>query len=285
LAAPRDADVGSAAPSPVLDVHTHAFPDRLAASAIAKLRAGARWYEVRPSYDGTVGGLVASMDRAGIRKAVLCSIATRPEQVRNITDWSASIAGPRIVPFASIHPDYPEPEQEARRIAAAGLRGLKFHPYYMNCPADDPRAVRVARAAADAHLAMVFHSGYDMGFERDDTAAPAHLRRLHEQVPDLRMVAAHMGGWLRWPEALRDLAGLPIWLETSYTIGQCPEEVLRRLLDAHPPDRLLFGTDAPWADQKAEVERFRALPIGEGLKRRILWENGRRWLGLEAEPG
>jgi hypothetical protein len=284
LAAPRDQDAGPPAPGPVLDVHTHAFPHKLAASAIAKLRAGALWFEPRASYDGTVGGLVASMDRAGIRKAVLCSIATRPEQVRNITDWSASIAGPRIVPFASIHPDYPEPEQEARRIAAAGLRGLKFHPYYMACPPDDPRAVRVARAAADAGLAMVFHAGYDLGFEKDDAAAPARLRRLHESVPDLRMVAAHMGGWERWPDALRDLAGLPIWLETSYTVGRCPEEMLRRLLDVHPPDRILFGTDAPWTDQATEVERFRALPIAADLKRRILWENGHRWLDLAAEP-
>jgi len=266
--------------SPILDAHTHAFPDKLAASALEKIRTSARGMEIFPFYDGTLPGLLASMDRAGIQKSVVCSIATRPEQVRNITDWSVSVAGPRIVPLASIHPDYPDPEGEVRRLAAAGLKGIKFHPYYMACPPDDPRSIRIARAAAEAGLAMIFHAGYDVGFAEDDTAAPARLRRLHECVPDLRMAVAHLGGWRRWPDALRDLAGLPIWVDTSLSIGRCPEEVLRRFLAVHPPEFLMFGTDGPWADQRAEVERVHGRGLAEGLARQILWENAHRWLGV-----
>lgn len=145
MAAPDSTQAGPDAPGPIVDVHTHAFPDPLAAAAIPKLQAGALWFKVQPSYDGTVAGLLAAMDRAGIRTAVVCSIATRPEQVRNITDWSASLADPRIVPFASIHPDFPEPEHEARRIADAGLKGLKFHPYYMLPPRRPPHRPHRAR--------------------------------------------------------------------------------------------------------------------------------------------
>jgi hypothetical protein len=269
---------------PIIDVHTHAFPDKVAESAIPKLEAGALWFKATASYDGTISGLLRSMDQAGIRKAIVCSIATRPEQVPKITDWCASIVSERIVPFASIHPDYPQPEAEVERMARAGVKGLKFHPCYMRCPLDDRRAIRIARAAAAAGLAMIFHAGYDLAFEKDDEASPARVRRLHEAVPDLRLVAAHLGGWERWPESLREVVGLPIFLETSFTIGRCPPDVLLELFERHPAERLLFGTDAPWTVQKDEVAKFLALPIGDDLKRRILWDNAHRFLGMEPGP-
>jgi hypothetical protein len=264
----------------ILDVHTHAFPEDVAADAIPKLEAGAVWFECRATFDGTVAGLLASMDKAGIRRAVVCSVATRPQQVRKITEWSASVASERIVPFASIHPDVPDPEAEAERIAGAGLRGLKFHPYYMQCPLDDPRTIRVARAAARVGLAILFHTGYDFAFPKDDLAGPEQVRRLHEAVPELRMAAGHLGGWQRWHEVLRSVAGLPVYLETSFTLGRCPDALVLEILARHPPQYLMFGTDAPWTDQAAEVKEFLALPIAEDFKRRILWENGHRFLGM-----
>lgn len=265
---------------PVFDVHTHAFPDALAARAIPKLQAGAKWFECHAFFDGTVGGLLASMDRAGIRRAVVANIATRPEQAGKILDWSVAIASERIVPLASVHPDSPDPEFEVALAAGAKLKGLKFHPHYMDCPIDDPRSVRIARAAADAGLAMLFHTGYDLAFEKDDVASPERVRRLHKMVPHLRLVAAHLGGWERWEEVRDLLVGLPIYLETSFTIGRCPEALLLDILNSHPPQYLLFGTDAPWTDQKAEVEKVLALPISDGLKRAILWENAHRLLDL-----
>jgi predicted TIM-barrel fold metal-dependent hydrolase len=264
----------------IADAHTHAFPDKVAASAIPRLEAGALWFECQAFFDGTVAGLLASMDRAGIRRAIVCSVATKPDQVPKITDWSVSIASDRLVPFASIHPDFPEPEAEAQRVARAGLKGLKFHPYYMECPADDPRVVRIARAAARANLAMLFHSGYDLAFEKADLASPERMRRLHEAVPDLRLAAAHLGGWEQWPEVRRHLAGLPVYLETSYTLGRCPPDLLMEILSMHPPEYLMFGTDGPWTDQEKEVEKLLALPIAEDLKRRILWENVHRFANV-----
>jgi predicted TIM-barrel fold metal-dependent hydrolase len=227
-----------------------------------------------------VRGHLASKDRAGIRRAVVASVATRPEQVRKISDWCISIRSERIVPFASIHPGFPDPEAEVERIAAAGIRGLKFHPQYSECPMDDPRVVRIARAAAKAGLAMLFHSGYDLAYEKEDLASPDRVRRIHEAVPELRMTAAHLGGWERWSEVLELVAGQEIYLETSYTLGRCPPDVLERIFAKHRPEFLLFGTDAPWRDQKEDLARFMALPLSDDLKRRILWDNALRFVGM-----
>jgi hypothetical protein len=268
---------------PVLDVHTHAFPDELAGRAVAALEAGAVWFSCRATYDGTVGGLLASMDRAGIRRSVVASIATRPGQAAKIRAWSAAVASDRLVPLASVHPNDPDPEGAVTAAAEAGLRGIKLHPCFMACPADDPRMVRIARAAHDAGLVLLCHAGYDLSFERSDVASPERLRRLHEAVPGLALVAAHLGGWEDWNEARTHLVGRPVYLETSYTLGRCPPALLEAMLAEHPPQYLLFGTDAPWRDQAADLARLNALPIDDGLKRQMRWENGCRLLGLDAE--
>jgi len=261
------------------DVHTHAFPDALAPKALERLVKMAVWEKVAPSHDGTLAGLVRSMDRAGIERAVVCSVATRPEQVPNISRWSVQVASARVTPFASIHPDFPDPEGEIERLREAGVRGLKFHAEYMGCAVDDARTVRIARAAARAGLAMALHAGYDFAFEKEDLASPERVRRLHETVPDLRMLACHLGGWRRWEDALEHLAGLPIYLETSMTLGRCEPALVERLLEKHPAEYLLFGTDAPWADQAREVEKFLALGISEEAKKRAAWENALEFLG------
>jgi 2-methylcitrate dehydratase len=73
----------------VIDFHTHAFPDSLALRAIAVLEAEAPG--VKAFLDERVSSLLASMDRAGIEKSVVCSIATKPSQYRAILSWSREI--------------------------------------------------------------------------------------------------------------------------------------------------------------------------------------------------
>jgi len=270
---------GSVPPFAIFDVHTHAFPDDVAKKAIPALEAAASWFPCPATHDGTVAGLLASMDRAGIRRAIVCGVATKPEQTTKITDWSVSVACERLVPFASVHPDFPAPEAEIERIARLGLKGVKFHSYYMECPLDDPRCLRIARAAAKANLAMVFHTGYDLAFERAEVASPQRVRRLHEAVPDLRMAAAHLGGWEQWDDARREVVGLPIYLETSFCLSRCRRDLLLDILKSHPPEYLLFGTDAPWTDQAEAVGRLAALPVADDLKRRM-WDNAHRFAGL-----
>ncbi len=266
----------------VFDAHSHAFPDQIAAGAVKALSSETIWEPVCAHHDGTVRGLLAGMDAAGVHRTILCSVATKPTQVRKITDWSASIMSDRIFPFASIHPDYDQPEAEIRRIASLGLKGLKVHPQYMRCPLDDERFLRIARAAARSGLALVTHSGYDVSFPADDLASPRRIRALHDAVPDLRLMACHMGGWKQWEQALECLAGQPIYMETSFALdGQCPPDLLHRLLDRHGADFLLFGTDSPWLDQTRQLSLFEQLPLSDDAKRRCLWDNACRFLGIE----
>jgi predicted TIM-barrel fold metal-dependent hydrolase len=251
---------------------------------MTRLVSDSGYTPVSPCHDGTITGLLRSMDKAGVEKTFLCSVATRPSQVRKITEWSASIACERIIPFASIHPDYEEPEAEIERIARLGLKGLKFHPQYMQCALDDKRTLRIAKAASQAGLAMFFHSGYDLAYDRDSLASPLQMRRLLDAVPDLRVNAAHLGGWHRWEEVLKHLAGQPVYFDTSFTIGHCPNDLLERILSVHSPEYLLFGSDSPWSDPATELERFNSLPLSEDAKTAALWTNPHRFVGIQEPP-
>jgi len=267
----------------IIDAHTHAFPDLIATRAMHSLCAQGLWHEMRNFHDGTIQGLLTSMDKAGIHRAILCSIATKPTQVEKITAWSVEIASERIIPFASIHPDFEHPEQEIERIAELGLRGLKFHPQYMNCAFDDPRCMRIARAAAGAKLSFTVHAGYHPSFDKHDEGSPQRLRRLHDAVPDLDIVACHMGGMGDWQGVLDYIAGSPIYLESSFATTWCPPDLMEAILHRHDPHRILFGTDSPWQDQARELADFCRLPFSPEALELALSKNAAKLVGL-ADP-
>ncbi len=262
----------------VIDFHTHAFPDDLAQKAISALEEHSGDY--RAHHDGTVGGLLRSMDRARIERAVVVSIATKPTQVPRITDWSISIVSERIIPFASIHPLYRDFERELDRIAAAGLKGIKLHPMYQKFTIDDPGLFPLYRAIADRGLIVLFHAGNDIAFPVTGQASPLRFLKLFESFPNLKMVVSHLGGWTAWDEVEETLLGKPVYLETSFGIGEADSSQFRKIIENHSPDYLLFGTDSPWLDQKKELQAWKSLSLSEGWKEKVFHNNAERLLGL-----
>lgn len=266
------------------DFHTHAFPDDLAPNAISTLNAAVP-ERARAVLDGTVGALLRSMDRAGIERSVLCSIATAPKQVDAILEWSLSIRDERIVPFASVHPDCDDLPGEVRKIAESGLRGIKMHPLYQGFATDERRMWPFYEAVAEAGLILVMHSGCDIASPRDDDrASPRRLFEVHIAFPEIPIVAAHLGGWQKWEEVLEALAGTDVYLETSYTFGVGPPELVESILRRHAADRILFGSDSPWRDQKGALHITRFAIPDRRLRQKVLQGNADRLLGPAAGP-
>ena len=50
-------------------------------------------------------------------------------------------------------------------------------------------------------------------------------------------------------------------------------EQLTRIIRAHGADRILFGTDSPWGDQKAQLDFIRSLPLTADEQERIFHRN------------
>jgi predicted TIM-barrel fold metal-dependent hydrolase len=261
--------------SAIVDFHAHAFPDNLAARAIAHLEHGGG---VKAFHDGRIASLLASMDAAAVEISVVCSIATKPEQFAPILQWSKAIATQRIVPLASVHPGAADPIGEVRQIAEAGLIGVKLHPYYQNFDLDDPALFPLYRAIDELGLLLVCHTGFDFAFPRDRKGDPVRILRVLDRVPSLRFVATHMGAWDDWDEVERHLLGKPILLDVSLSLELLGPQRARAMILAHPADCILFGTDSPWASQEQTVRQVRALELGEERERAILGGNAVRLL-------
>jgi uncharacterized protein len=262
----------------VIDFHTHAFPDALAARAVPALEKEGG---IKAVLDGTLRALRASMDAAGVERAVVCSIATRPEQFDAIEAWSRSIASDAIVPLPSIHPADPRAVARVEAVAAAGFKGIKLHPFYQNFRLDAPSVLPLFEAAAACGLLCVCHTGFDIAFPRERRGDPAQVAALLARVPGLKFVATHLGAWQDWGEVERHLLGRPVYMETSFALGYLEPREVARLLRAHPREYVLFGTDSPWQDQRASRDGLRALGLGEALERALFYENAARLLAGE----
>lgn len=239
----------------VFDVHAHVFPDAIAHKALEVLAAGGR---IRPYYDGTVAGLVRAMDRGGVDRAVVAPVATKPSQVTGINDWVASLDQPRLVGLGAMHPDFPDPVRELERIAGLGLAGIKLHSQHQGFTPADPRMTPVYEAAARLGLIVLFHAG---GYitTHDTEADPVELAAVVEAYPGLRCILAHMGGYQVWDEVREHLCGRDVYFDTAYVPRNLPDDEFLALARDHGIERVLFGTDGPWADAGAEIDYIRQM--------------------------
>jgi len=255
----------------IIDFHTHAFPDDLAEKAVSGIGYSSK---LKPSHNGTITGLLKSMDDAGIEKSVVLSIATKPAQTENIIRWCLKVRSERIIPFASIHPGNGNFGEIIDRIKNEGIKGIKLHPMYQDFYADDERLFPVYEKIAKANLLLIFHSGFDIVFPDDDNASPSRILRVCEKFPELKIVASHTGGWKMWDEVLKLIAGKNIWLEISMTLKYIEDvETFYGIVRNHSADKILFGTDAPWGNQAEDVKAVKELNISSTLKEKIFQEN------------
>ncbi len=259
-----------------IDFHTHAFPDQIAPMAIQALEKKGN---VKAYLNGTVTDLLSSMDRAGIERSVVCSIATRPEQFKPIFDWSLAIRSKRIIPLPSIHPQDPKKFSRLEKIKNHGFIGLKMHPYYQDFFLDDPELMDFYRQVDKLGLLLVMHTGYDIGYPRIRRADPEKILKVLQEIPELQLITTHLGGWNEWTDVRNLLTGRPIYMEISFALDFLDQIRLRELIEQHPPEFILLGTDSPWADQETTLKMLDKLDLDPDLFKRIVRENALKLLG------
>ena len=266
----------------IVDVHTHAFADEVAARATPAL---AEHGGVTPSYDGTVGGLIASMDRAGVAVSVVQPVATKASQVRTINDWAAALNRPdapsagRIVAFGAMHPDFEDPASEIARMASMGLPGMKMHPDYQEFVPTEPRLRPIYASVREHGLWMLLHAGGDIA-AHTAYGTPETYEKVLDEWLGLKLILAHMGGWMDWDASVEHIIGRDVYLDTAYTPGRLPDAEFVALVRDHGAGRVMFGSDGPWADQEAEIARLKTTGLDDGELEGILGGNARRLLGI-----
>ena len=281
----------------IIDIHTHTFPDKIAAATLDKLK---HLSHTIPFTDGTAAGLAASMARAGVDRSVVMPVATSPRQVPHVNDASARMnelgAQTGVLSFGCMHPDFDGWKEELARVRDLGLKGIKLHPQYQDTDFDDPRYLRILDRCGELGLVVLTHAGLDIGMPGKDNCAPEMVARVLEQVGPVKLVLAHMGGWRQWDRVEALLPGTGVYLDTSFSLGEITplddghyrpgdlplldEAAFLRMVRRFGPDRILFGTDSPWDDQGAALACLRALPLEKSELDAILGGNARKLLEL-----
>ena len=239
----------------IVDFHTHCFPDALAPRAMAMLEGNAG---MKAPLDGTVTALVTSMERAGVDRSVMLQIATKPSQNHTVNTWAIERREPQIIPFGSVHPDGEDWAAELKRLADAGIKGVKFHPEYQGFYVDEPRMLPIYRLLDELGLIVVFHAGADIGVPPPVHGTPEHFA---EGVEEL-------------------LVGSHLLFDTSFSRAFMAIEQMKRLVERHGADQFVMGSDSPWDDQQAAIAAVREMGLSRDEESAILGGNAARLLGL-----
>lgn len=267
----------------IIDFHTHAFPEKIAEKAIRKLEEGmikAQGELTLPATtDGTLTGLINSMDESGIDISVVMPIATTPSQHRTINNFAKEITdNKRIVSFGSLHPMQGDWAQTLEYIAEEGRKGIKLHPEFQDFYVDEPVIIDIVKKAKELGLYVLFHCGADLGFHPPVKCTPERLRKVIDKCGGENIIAAHLGGFKMWEDVKAYLAGTPILMDTSMTSGFLENDLMKEIITIHGADKFLFGSDSPWQTQKQSLEKLMSLGLSDEETMLITHKNAERIL-------
>lgn len=260
----------------IIDAHAHVWPDHIAPQILATQPAG-----LGPVHDGTFTGLLATMDAAGIDRAMCLGVAAVARTVARTNEFIGSADRGRFVPFGSVHPDLSD-DENLRHLRDNGITGVKLHPLFQQLDLGAPRVLDLLKALADAGIVVITHVGAGASPEANERGAPALLVRILEAVPTLQVIACHFGGYHRLAEAEQLVVGSRAVLETSWPprMAELAPERVRTIIERHGADRVVFGSDWPMTDPAAEIAAVRALGLDPAAERAVLGGNLQRILEL-----
>ncbi len=267
----------------VIDIHTHAFPDAIAQRTIEFLKE--KMYNnsgvhVNNSTDGTVGGLLSSMERSHVDKSIIMPIATKVSQTETINNFAESLRDDKIISFGSVHPLDPDADKVLEDLAQRGFLGIKLHPEFQDFYIDSPESIKVLKKAEGLGLFTLIHAGADLGYPAPYHCTPDRLKRTLDHITGEKLIAAHLGAFRMWDDVISTVAGLPIYIDTA-AVGTCiTPDIYRDIIRAHGADRVLFGSDSPWEDQAHAISVLDSTGIEKDELDKIKYKNALKLFNL-----
>jgi predicted TIM-barrel fold metal-dependent hydrolase len=290
----------------ILDVHAHVFPQSFRdrrAELSASEPAFAEIYANPSAAMATAGEVLASMDEAGVDRAVICNFAWRDESlVEQTNDYilgAAAKSGGRLIPFVSVYfpPDAgahgrAETEEapssargvrtQIRQLAADGARGIgELRPAQSGYNlGNSDEADLLAWAASAFDLPLLCHASEPVGHSYPGKQG-LPLDALYEFAKSsvgVTIIAAHWGGGLPFfalmPEVREALEH--VYFDTAASHLLYDPQVYRRVIDLVGVEKVLFGSDFPLTSQKAALDRVRTAGLTDVEVAAITGENAGR---------
>lgn len=221
--------------------------------------------------------LKTGMERAGITHSVVL-----PVEPYGSTAEVLSLAekDKRFIPFASVDPRDPRRVEKLRDFVKSGCRGLKLHPIIQDFHPSSPECMEIIEEFSQYRLPVLFHSGrtpyYLPESESESYAEPNNYVKLFAAFPGVKFIMGHMG--MFEARATIEIAQVfeNVYLDTSFQ----PMRILRRAVEKVGGDRIVFGSDWPFAGQRYELANILDLAKGNPwLRERVLYKNAEELIG------
>lgn len=262
----------------IIDMHAHVFPEKIAMKAVDNV---GNYYGIKMNGNGTVDGLFHSAKDLDV-VFVVSNAATKAENVRHGNDFLFDCAAQypkKIFPLGSVHQDMDIQSicKELEYIKEKGARGLKLHPDFQHFKIEDPKMFPIYEAAQSIGLPVLMH----MGDENTVNSTPKALRFVSDKFPDLKIIAAHMGGWMAWEESDEYLVGSRVYMDTSDALFVLKQERVFEMIERHGAEKIMFGSDFPFLETYPSYNEIDSLPLTEEQKDYIFFKTAASLFNIE----
>jgi len=274
---------------PVFDAHLHVGPnDQLKESVRRMMLDGRDDLDLVERIGRSADDLLRVMDAEGVARAVLIT-SVSPEVMgltESVNPWIARYVDghrDRLVPVGGVHPRHTtDVAGDVKRLFEVyRLGAIKIHPPHMEMAAnayrtDCPSLADVYRLAGEAGRPVLIHTGTSVfPGARNVYADPMACDDVAVDFPKTTLVLCHAGRPLWYDTAFFLARRHPnVWLDVSGIPPKKLLDVLPRLGDV--ADRVIWGTDWPSMgvrSMRRNVEEFLSLPLPDGVRRKILFDN------------
>ncbi|MCQ2553594.1 MAG: amidohydrolase family protein [Clostridia bacterium] len=268
----------------VIDFHTHAFPEKIAAGALADL---AKTAKMDPCHNGCIEGLLGSMKRCGVNIGVMLPVITSVKQfdsiirfANNINKTPAEDPDCKLIAFGGAHPDDENYEEHLKFLASERFKGIKIHPAYQHTDFNDIKYKRIIGTASELGLIVITHAGPDPYDPSYDYCSPDMILDVLKDVTPEKLVLAHMGSCFNYDESEEKLCGQNVFIDTAHSLRHIEKDQFVRMVRKHGADRILFATDSPWGDQLEFINFVKNSGLTEDEQQLIFSENAKKLLKI-----
>jgi predicted TIM-barrel fold metal-dependent hydrolase len=185
-----------------------------------------------------------------------------------------------LVPFGSVHPGFPDWEEDLRRCAEEHrMPGIRLHPNYHGYPLDDPVFKRLLRSAANRGLAVQLA----LKMEDDRVQHPllrvppvdaSALGALAADIPGLRLMILNGPGPLM-KDATAKAASAGIGFDFAMQEGITG---VAKLIEQVGLGGVFFGSHFPFFTWDSSWLKVVESGLEKSAERAILSGNAERWI-------
>ncbi len=212
--------------------------------------------------------LIAQMDAYNIEKTALCN------EDNDITLGIMERHPGRIIGCVYVNPMNPATVEAMEEYFAKGFTAVKLNPLRHAYCADSAALDPVLDLAAKHNVPVCIHSGHP------PYSLPWQIGLLAERHPDVKIMMIHMGHGhgVYIDAALKMARRYPnIYLEMS---GMPMPSKIREAYETVGPDRIMFGTDAPFHHPTVEMQKVFTSGLDEDAQAKVFYDNAAAFFSL-----